>query len=110
MSFSREQTVKATRKPCRCIACNTAIAVGQSAIRCTGMVDGDFNAVAYHPECRAAEIAFNDLRGTYGDDWGGLDEMEREDREWLLIEHPIVAARMTPTPASNAATGEKETL
>ncbi len=99
MTFSNECTVKAGRVQKTCFACPAKIEIGQPAVHWTGMSDGDFAAVSYHPECRAAEIAFNELRGTYDDDWGGLDEMEPEDREWLLAEHPIVAARfgMTPT-------------
>jgi hypothetical protein len=94
MSFTREYAVKATRKPGQCCACKTMIAKGEPAIRWAGLVDGDFQAAAYHPECRTAEIAYNQLIGFDAYDWHNLDELERDDQEWLLAEHPTVAARM----------------
>jgi hypothetical protein len=94
MTFMRENTVKAVRKPAHCWSCAGMIEVGQPAVRYAGISDGEFVAAAYHVECRTAEVAFNELRGTYGDEWGGLDEMEREDHEWLIAEHPIAAAHM----------------
>jgi hypothetical protein len=109
VSFSNEWTVKAGRVQKTCCACPIKIEIGQPAVHWTGMTDGDFAAVSYHPECRAAEIAFNNLRGTYGDEWDSLDEMEPEDREWLLAKHPIVAARfgMTTTRPDAGDIGEK---
>jgi hypothetical protein len=101
VTFSNEWTVKAGRVRKTCLACPVKIDIGQPAVNWAGMNDGDFTAVSYHPECRAAEIAFNELRGTYGDDWGGLDEMEPEDRAWLIAEHPIVAARMNITDTTD---------
>ena len=97
MSFSSETSVKATRKPAQCAGCTRMIDIGQPATRWAGInSDRDFASVAYHPECRAAEVAFNELRGTYGDEWGGLDELEPEDRVWLEVEHPAVFARIFP--------------
>lgn len=100
MSFSREWKVKAVRKEHRCQGCRTKLEIGQPAARWAGTTDGQFDSVIYHPECREAEVALNDLTGdwVYGD-WHSLSEIEDDDRAWLAENHPIVARRMgIPVP------------
>lgn len=61
------------------------------------MSDGEFFTASYHVECRAAEIALNELRefsAFWGDEWTTLESIESEDHEWLVAEHPVVAARL----------------
>lgn len=94
MSFSNEQRIKATRKRAWCVGCGQPIEVGSAAVRWTGITDGDFQSVAYHPECRDAECALNEMHSA--DEWIGLCEVtgERDDELWLLEEFPAVAARL----------------
>lgn len=103
MSFSGEKTVKATRKRHVCIACNKFIEIGETAINWAGMNDGDFSSVYYHPECRAAEIAINDLHDCRFDEWMGLSDAESEDYPWLKAEHPIAYRRLLMTREQRAA-------
>ena len=65
-------------------------------MRWAGMTDGDFSTAIYHPECREAEIAYNNevLGYAWGDDWWPLSEIDRDDWPWLTETHPIAAARV----------------
>lgn len=108
MSFATERVVKAVRKRHRCDGCRQHIEVGQPANRWAGMSDGEFAAVIYHPECREAEVALNDILGSHGaEEWCVLSDIEDEDRPWLIEEFPIVAQRMglaaPTTPAGEDA-------
>lgn len=95
MSFINERRVKATRKAGRCEACRTDMPAGSAGARWAGLVNGDFESVLYHPECRAAEIELNDLLDyRSGDEWWPLQEIDHESHAWLIAEHPIVAERM----------------
>lgn len=101
MSFLSERTVKATRKPHHCGACETIIETGSPAARWVGLSEGQFTVITYHPDCRDAEIALNTLHGTWGsDEWIGLWDLEHDDIPWLLETFPTVAARkhLTPEP------------
>lgn len=102
--FFTERNIKATRKDHRCEGCGTSIGAGEPAWYFSQKHDGDFFAAHYHPECRAAEIALNNLRGTYDGEWDSLYEIadEREDVEWLVEKHPIVAVRMGFKPRVEA--------
>lgn len=94
MSFSGEKTVKATRKRHQCCACLSMIEIGESAVNWAGMNDGDFNSVYYHPECRAAEIAYNHMIAVWhADEWASLAEIESDDLIWLEAEHPAAFSR-----------------
>ena len=93
MTFTREYGVKAVRKRTQCVGCLQHIEIGEPAHRWVGHVDGDFNAVKYHPDCRLAEVGLNGMHATWGDEWIGLTEMEPDDHEWLLADFPTVAAR-----------------
>lgn len=103
MSFFREKQIKATRKDHRCECCQTAIAKGSPATYMAGLnEDNDLWAGYAHVECREAECAWNDLRGTYGDEWDMLYIIREDDepdaqREWLFASHPIAAARVYRT-------------
>ena len=98
MSFSNVRSIKSVRKarPCRC---GQMIEAGQPAVEWVGVTEGEFAAIAYHPECRQAERALNKLHDVqWWDDWSGIEDVESEDWEWLLTEHPLVAARLNITP------------
>lgn len=70
---------------------------GERALTYSGKFNGDFGHFTLHPECREAELAWNKMVGSYGDEFFGLSELEPDDWEWLLSEYPIVAARMNVT-------------
>ena len=97
--FFGERTVKSVRKARRCCACGQMIEVGSSAIDWSGLHEGVFEAVSYHVECRAAEIALNRLNETQYDEWIGLADLEWEDWQFILDDHPTVAARLGLTQA-----------
>lgn len=101
MSFFSETDIKAVRKRHRCAGCGKNIEIGEPAFRWTGTTDGEFDTATYHPECRKAEIALNELLLFQdGDDWGALIEIDDEDRPWLIETFPTVAARMGFAPSS----------
>ena len=99
MSFSNERTIKAVRKARKCCACNRQIEVGSPAVDWSGMNEGEFDAVSYHVECRAAEVALNRLAETQWDEWMGLADLEWEDWQFILDDHPTVAGRLGITQA-----------
>jgi len=99
MTFTTERVIAKVRKERKCEACRQAIEVGSPAIDWSGTTDGDFSHVSFHPECRAAEIALNKAAGTDWDEWFGLSEMEWEDWQFILDDHPVVAARVGITQA-----------
>jgi len=107
MNFTREYGVKSVRKRVQCVGCLQHVEVGEPAHRWVGHVDGDFNAVAYHPDCRLAEVEMNRLHCTWGDEWSGLSEIELDDHEWLLADFPTVAARFGITDETIAEHREK---
>lgn len=99
--FFSERTIKATRKPHHCFACNGVIPIGMSARYYAMKDDGIFFDAHYHIECRAAEIAWNDKNDTWGDEFTGLcliKESDDADSElaWLAEHHPITASRLAP--------------
>jgi len=90
-----ERTIKAVRKRHQCVGCLRFLEPGEPAKTWIGINDGDFNAVYYHPDCREAEIALNDLHDyRFHDEWLPLHEIDGEDAPWLIAEHPAVAARV----------------
>lgn len=97
MTFYRETTIKAVRKPRQCLGCLRMIAVGETALNVAGHFDGDFWSGSFHHECRAAEVALNELNRTRWDEWQNLSEIEWDDWQWLLDGHPVVASRMGVT-------------
>jgi hypothetical protein len=91
MGFNSDRAVKSIRKPRRCCACGTMLNAGDAAINSTGVADGDFYSNDYHTDCRAAEIALNEMHGA--DEWLGLWGFDWEDARWLIAEYPAVAER-----------------
>jgi hypothetical protein len=108
MSFYREKPVKAVRKARRCIACGRMIGVGSPALDASGHFNGEFWAATYHAECRAAEIALNSLPLLHYEEWMALSDIEWDDWDWLLAEHPIVAARMGITAEKLQAVKDRQ--
>lgn len=98
MSFYSEVPLKAIRKARPCDGCGVKIEVGEPALACAGKHD-DFWSATYHNDCRAAELALNNIHGCWGgDDWMNLgSDMDWDDWPWLIAEHPTVAARMNIT-------------
>jgi hypothetical protein len=94
MTTFSERDVKAIRKAVPCDGCGKVVPVGAPATRWAGLCDGEFASVAYHPDCRQAEIALNERCGTWGDEWQPIASIEPEDRNWLLTEFPAVAERL----------------
>lgn len=95
MAFYRETPVKAVRKPRQCLGCRKIIKVGQPATDCAGQHEGDFWSGSFHPDCRDAEVALNELHRIhlYGE-WNALSEIEWDDWPWLIEKFPTVAERM----------------
>jgi rRNA maturation protein Nop10 len=94
--FHRDSTVKATRKLHHCEHCGTAIEIGSPAHYSVGSYYGDFYRSYQHVECRAAGMAYAEMTDCWGEDfmWFQHNLDEREDKLWLLEEHPIVAERL----------------
>ena len=97
--FTRETTIKATRKPHACCCCHTLIEAGSPAKYFAQKYDGDFHSGHMHPDCCSAEVAWNDLMDTLGEDWNPLDTIkDSDDAEdncaWLAEKFPAVAARL----------------
>jgi hypothetical protein len=94
MSFVREEIVKSTRKLHRCFTCRRDIQIGSTAVRWSGMSDGEFMSAIYHSDCREAELRLNALYGTSSNEWMSLYNHESEDEAWLIDEFPAVADRL----------------
>lgn len=110
--FYRERAVKATRKPHWCCACATEIQVDSSAKYIAGVFEGSFMTGYYHSDCRAAEIALNDLHDTWGDEFYDLASLlqEDEDKKWLRETFPLVAERILTAKPGEDVTREPEAI
>lgn len=99
MSFISERPIKATRKRHLCSACDKWIEVGEPAVNWAGITDGDFSSVHYHPDCRKAEVAYNEtyLDRHWSDDWYPLHEREADDNAWIKENFPVPYKRMCMT-------------
>lgn len=95
-AFFTHRDIKATRKDHRCTGCTKLIPAGANAWYFSTKYDGIFWDGHYHQECRAAELALNELHDNRGDDFIGIQSIgdEPEDVDWLKDEYPVVAARM----------------
>lgn len=91
------EKIVTVRKPRQCAGCCQMLAKGDQALVYSGKFDGDFGSFTLHPECRVAELAWNKMADTYYDEFVSLSELEPDEWEWLLDEHPVVAARMNIT-------------
>jgi hypothetical protein len=96
MMFSREWTVRKTRKDHICDGCRSTIFSGSAAVKWAGLQEGEFMEAVYHSECREAEIAFNKMHGTLGEDeWISIGQtQDPDDAAWLIENFPIVAGRL----------------
>lgn len=103
MSFCVVRSVKATRKPHKCVGCGKLIETSSPALYFKQVWEGEFDAGYYHIDCREAEVKLNELKDfRSGDDWVSLCEVpnEPDDIAWLVQVYPIVAARMGLTGAA----------
>jgi hypothetical protein len=93
VTYYSTRNIKQTRKNHRCFGCGQTIQSGQPAFYWAGDCDGEFFDAYYHVECRALEIAWNDLQDTWGDEFSSLEmlwsDREPEDEIWLEVEHPV---------------------
>ena len=104
MSFRNERAIKCTRKRHMCNACDKWIEPGEAAINWSGMTDGQFASIHYHPDCREAEVALNGLHDWRDfEDWMRLCDADHEDRPWIKAEHPTPYLRMCMTREQYAA-------
>lgn len=99
VEFTRETTIKATRKDHRCHCCHTKIEAGSPASYFAQKHDGDFHSGHMHVDCRDAEVEWNKLGDTWGEDWNPLDTIKESDEAevdcaWLAEKFPAVAARL----------------
>lgn len=105
--FFSSRTIKAVRKERHCESCGGKIAVGQPAEYFATKQEGDMFCWHAHPECRAAEVAFNDHISSDVDDFLWLwqakdvayhdsDEAMEASLAWLREHHPIAAGRILP--------------
>lgn len=95
--FYSSRAIKATRKRHICESCGTAIEIGHPAQYAACKQDGEFFAWYNHPECLAAEKAWNDEADYRGDEYCWLwqvrdDEYSEQWIAWLIEHHPIAAA------------------
>lgn len=95
-NFNRNRTIKATRKLHCCEQCGKVIEIGSAAMYSVGSHYGDFYRTYEHVECHDAGMAYAMLSDCWGEDfmWFQYNLEEREDKLWLLEEHPIVAERL----------------
>ena len=93
--FSSSEEIKRTRKSHRCFCCESEIPAGSSALKMTGVWEGDFYCEWIHSDCKEAADALNALSGNWGEDFVWLHQMEEfEDARFILKEFPEVAARL----------------
>lgn len=98
MTFIAEKPVRAVRKRHVCEGCDNWIEIGEAAVNWCGVADGQFSSMYYHPECREAEVALNNLIDwRCGDDWSRLCEADHEHHPWIKAEYPIAYKRMMMT-------------
>lgn len=63
VEFYSNGAIKATRKPHFCEGCEQPIEIGTSAKYYAGKFEGEFYDCYFHPDCREAQVAWNDLAG-----------------------------------------------
>jgi hypothetical protein len=87
------RTEQKARKSHQCDQCRTQILVGTIYIRERGVWEGSPYVYKAHLECQEAVAALHQQRNLNWDEGINLSDLELEDHEWLLEEHPIVAER-----------------
>lgn len=96
--FTNFRIVRAAKQH-RCDQCGKQIEAGEKHQYAAAVIDGDFGAYREHFECRDAWIALNfDVRpGCPSEGTPFLvddDEVEPDEKAWMLEEFPSVAARL----------------
>jgi hypothetical protein len=94
MNYGEERAIRATRAVHHCQGCDQEISAGSTAVRWSGLSDGGFMSVIYHPDCRQAEIMLNERNDRGPDEWFDLSAWNQEDELWLSEKFPDVAARL----------------
>lgn len=95
--FFSERTIKKTKKSDHCLGCGKWVSAGIPAAYLAMKDEGQFFDAYYHVDCRKAEIALNELHGTWGDEYSPLymiHDGDEGDIAWLKREWPSVADRM----------------
>lgn len=89
VEFSSSKTVKATRKPHFCEGCEQPIDVRSPAKYYAGKFEGEFYDCYFHPDCREAQDAWNDLAGFDWDEQCHLWHLyeNRDDPKFFCGEH-----------------------
>lgn len=101
------RTIKAVRKQHHCESCGTKISPGQPAEYFFTKQEGDLFCWYAHPECRAAEVAYNAHISADFEDflwlWQAKDidchdshKAMETSLAWLRENHPIAAGRILP--------------
>lgn len=97
MSTLRSREIKAVRKVHICEQCNTKIEVGQPAHYAFGIYEGEPYSLYDHTECHAAARQYAELNDLWFEDYPWfqhMDDSEFGHHDWLMKNHPIVAARL----------------
>lgn len=77
MSFCREIRVKRTRKKRPCDWCGEKINQGDASVTTSGIFEGDFFSVRYHPECNAAAYRWYEANKCWGEEMPDGGSMNR---------------------------------
>mgnify|MGYP000025580801 CR=1 FL=1 len=96
--FSNVRVVKGRRQYV-CEQCRRLIPAGEPHCYAVGKWDGDFYAAREHTDCRKLWLKLWDARGLGGDDTQDMlcwDGDLHEDKSWITVEFPNVAARLWP--------------
>ena len=95
MTFHCSRTVKG-RKQHRCEQCGTVIPAGEMQVVSAGSNYGDFYSYRAHVECEDAGKAYATMTGYWGEEytWFQHHDSEIRDWQWMVEDHPIVAARL----------------
>jgi hypothetical protein len=95
MSFYREQNVHSIRKQQICLSCDHTLIVGEPALYCVGIYEGEFGDGYYHQDCRAAETVLNNKLGN-GFEWTPLSEFDNDDLKIIADDWPAAFLRVRP--------------
>lgn len=94
--FNSTRSINAVRRERPCEQCGRKIHAGDPATYSSGKWEGEIYSHYSHVECHAAAHAYATKFDLWGEDypWFQHMEMEWEDKEWLLDNHPKVADRL----------------
>ncbi len=68
MSFHRETPVKRTRRQSWCRWCGERIWKGDPSVVASGVFEGDFYSLRYHPECSVACTRYYQVNRCWGEE------------------------------------------